>query len=243
MTVSLFKALAAAAAVVALIFLGRRAGGVVPAFAEQVAQMGAWGAVAYAGAYVLGAVLLIPGSVLTLAAGAIFGLIQGTALVLASATLGAAAAFLVARYVARGYVERHIGTGRLATVDRALGRNGFRLVFLLRLTPVVPYSLLNYSLGLTRVRFRDFLLASAGMLPGTVLYVYYGKVIGDVAALAGGAPVPRDLAYWVFVAVGLAATIAVTVLVTRTARRALQEETEGRRDGETGGRSGTKVPL
>lgn len=73
------------------------------------------------------------------------------------------------------------------------------------------------------------------MLPGTVLYVYYGKVIGDVAALAGGAPVPRDLAYWVFVAVGLAATIAVTVLVTRTARRALQEETEGR--------SGTKVPL
>lgn len=134
-TVSLFKALAAAAAVVALIFLGRRVGGVVPAFAEQVAQMGAWGAVAYAGAYVLGAVLLIPGSVLTLAAGAIFGLIQGTALVLASATLGAAAAFLVARYVARGYVERHIGTGRLATVDRALGRNGFRLVFLLRLTP------------------------------------------------------------------------------------------------------------
>ncbi len=224
--VSLLKALATAAAVVALILFGRRAGGVVPAFAEQVAGMGAWGAVAYVGAYILGAVLLIPGSVLTLAAGAIFGLIQGTALVLVAATLGAAAAFLLARYVARDYVKRSIGTGRLATVDRALARKGFRLVFLLRLTPVVPYSLLNYSLGLTQVRFRDFLLASAGMLPGTVLYVYYGKVIGDVAALAGGGAVPRDLAYWIVVAVGLLATIALTLLVTRTARRALQEESE-----------------
>lgn len=223
---SLLKALAIAVAVVALILLGRRASGVVPAFAEQVAGMGAWGAVVYVGAYIMGAVLLIPGSVLTLAAGAIFGLVQGTALVLVAATLGAAAAFLLARYVARDYVERRIGTGRLATVDRALARKGFRLVFLLRLTPVVPYSLLNYSLGLTQVRFRDFLLASAGMLPGTVLYVYYGKVIGDVAALASGAPVPRDLAYWIFVGVGLLATIAVTVVVTRTARRALQEESE-----------------
>lgn len=221
------KALVIVAAVAALIVLGRYAGGVVPAVAERVSQMGAWGPVVYVGAYILGAVLLIPGSVLTLAAGAIFGLVRGTALVLLAATLGAAAAFLVARYVARGYVERRIGTGRLAAVDRALARKGFRLVFLLRLTPVVPYSLLNYSLGLTQVRFRDFLLASAGMLPGTILYVYYGKVIGDVAALAGGAAVPRDTAYWVFIAVGLAATIAASVLVTRTARRALQEESEG----------------
>jgi uncharacterized membrane protein YdjX (TVP38/TMEM64 family) len=237
-TATLFKALAIAAAVVALLLLGQRAASIVPAFAEQVAEMGAWGSILYAGAYVLGAVLLIPGSVLTLAAGAIFGLVQGTALVLVSATLGAAAAFLVARYVARGYVERRIGTGPLATVDRALARQGFRLVFLLRLTPVVPYSLLNYSLGLTQVRFRDFLLASVGMLPGTLLYVYYGKVIGDVAALAGGADVPRDLAYWVFLGMGLVATIAVTVLVTRTARRALHEEerlASGRADGQSVG--------
>lgn len=189
--------------------------------------MGAWGPVAYIGVYVVGAILLIPGSVLTLAAGAIFGLVRGTALVLVGATLGAAAAFLVARYLARGYVERRISLGRLAAVDRALARNGLRLVFLLRLTPLVPYSLLNYSMGLTGVRFRDFLLGSAGMLPGTVLYVYYGKVAGEVAALAGGRAVPHDLAYWLFTAVGLAATIAVSVLVTRAAQRALQEETDG----------------
>lgn len=230
------KILALAALIAVLIVLGRYAGGVLPEVADRVSRMGAWGPVAYVGVYVVGAVLLIPGSVLTLAAGAIFGLIRGTALVLLAATLGAAAAFLVARYVARGYVERRIGTGRLAAVDRALARKGFRLVLLLRLTPVVPYSLLNYSLGLTRVRFRDFLLGSAGMLPGTVLYVYYGKVAGEVAALAGGQAVPHDLKYWIFVAMGLAATIAVSVLVTRTARRALQEESEGtggRPDGRT----------
>jgi uncharacterized membrane protein YdjX (TVP38/TMEM64 family) len=223
-TASLLKTLAVAAVVVTLLLLGRRAAALVPALAQQVAQMGALGPVAFGGAYVLGAVLLIPGSVLTLAAGAIFGLLRGTALVLVCATLGAAAAFLVARYVARGYVERRIGTGPLASVDRALAQQGFKLVFLLRLTPVVPYSLLNYSLGLTQVSVRDFLLASVGMLPGTLLYVYYGKVIGDVAALAGGAAVPRDAAYWTFLGMGLAATIAVTVLVTRIARQVLEAE-------------------
>lgn len=220
----MLKGLAIVAVVLAALLLGRRAATLLPALTEQVARLGVWGPVVYVALYVLGAVLLIPGSVLTLAAGVLFGLVRGTALVLLAATLGAAAAFLVARYLARGYIERRIGTGRLAAVDRALARDGFRLVLLLRLTPVVPYSLLNYSLGLTGVRFRDFVLASVGMLPGTLLYVYYGKVAGDLAALAGGQPVPRDAAYWATIGVGLAATIAVTVLVTRIARRALREE-------------------
>jgi uncharacterized membrane protein YdjX (TVP38/TMEM64 family) len=220
------KALAVVALIVVLIVLGRRAAALLPALTEAVSRLGAWGPVLYVVVYVIGAVLLIPGSVLTLAAGVLFGLVKGTALVFLAATLGATAAFLVARYVARGYVERRIGTGRLAAVDRALARKGLRLVLLLRLTPVVPYSLLNYSLGLTGVSLRDFVLGSAGMLPGTILYVYYGKVAGEVAALAGGQAVPRDATYWVSIAVGLAATIAVTVMVTRTASRALREETE-----------------
>jgi uncharacterized membrane protein YdjX (TVP38/TMEM64 family) len=224
------KALALIALVVALLLLGRRLAGLVPALIQQVSSMGAWGLVAFVAIYILGAVLLVPGSVLTLAAGAIFGLVRGTALVFLAATLGATAAFLIARYVARGYVERRIGTGRLAAVDRALARKGLRIVFLLRLTPLVPYNFLNYSLGLTAVRFRDFLFGSVGMLPATILYVYYGKVAGEVAALAGGQAVQRDLAYWIVTGLGLAATIAVTVLVTRTARRALQEETGGELD-------------
>ena len=98
---------------------------------------------------------------------------------------------------------------------------------LLRLSPVFPFNLLNYALGLTRVRFADYLVASIGMLPGTLLYVYYGKVAGDVARLAGSATVPRGAAYYGFVALGLVATVVGTTLVTRTARRALQEVTDG----------------
>jgi uncharacterized membrane protein YdjX (TVP38/TMEM64 family) len=85
---------------------------------------------------------------------------------------------------------------------------------------------MNYALGLTRVRFRDYALASFGMLPATVLYVYSGKLIGDVAALAGGAPLERGPGDYALLAVGLIATLAVTILVTRIARRALGELTE-----------------
>ncbi len=217
--------------------LGRRAGGLVPVVAERVARMGAWGPIAFIGVYVVGDLVLIPGSVLSLAGGALFGFIRGTLLVFLASTLGAVAAFLVARYIALRYVQRRIGAGRLAAIDRAIARKGFRLVLLLRLSPVVPYSLLNYALGLTRVRFRDFLLGSVGMLPGTILYVYYGKVAGEVAALAGGRPTPHDVAYWILVAVGLAATIAASVLVTRIARRALREE-----PGVMGGPSDPAAP-
>jgi uncharacterized membrane protein YdjX (TVP38/TMEM64 family) len=219
------KLLALAAAITALMVLGRRAGGWILALAEQVAGLGAWAPVAFVGVYVLGALALAPGSLMTLAAGAIFGLLEGTALVFLAATLGAAAAFVVARHLARDYVEQRIGGGRLAAVDQAIARNGLRLVLLLRLSPVLPYNLLNYSLGLTRVRFRDFLLGSVGMLPGTILYVYYGKVVGDVATLAKGSPARHDPAYWVLLGVGLAATIAASVMVTRAARRSLQAET------------------
>ncbi len=209
----------------------------MPVVAERVARMGAWGPIAFIGVYVVGDLVLIPGSVLSLAGGALFGFIRGTLLVFLASTLGAVAAFLVARYIARRYVQRRIGAGRLAAIDRAIARKGFRLVLLLRLSPVVPYSLLNYALGLTRVRFRDFLLGSVGMLPGTILYVYYGKVAGEVAALAGGRPTPHDVAYWILVAVGLAATIAASVLVTRIARRALREE-----PGVMGGPSDPAAP-
>ncbi|HEV8630807.1 MAG TPA: VTT domain-containing protein, partial [Thermoanaerobaculia bacterium] len=107
-----------------------------------------------------------------------------------------------------------------------VAREGRKIVFLLRLSPAFPFHLLNYALGLTRVRFRDYLVACLGMLPGTLLYVYYGKVVGDVAKVAAGVRVPHDAAYWALLALGLLATVVVTALVTRTARRALLEEVE-----------------
>jgi uncharacterized membrane protein YdjX (TVP38/TMEM64 family) len=216
------------AVVALLVVAGRRAAVLVPAFAAWVEGLGPWGPVAFVAGYALATVALVPGSVLTLAAGAIFGVGRGTALVLVAATVGASAAFLVARYLARGLVERRlVGDARFAAIDRAIGTEGRKIVLLLRLSPVFPFNLLNYALGLTRVRFADYLVASIGMLPGTLLYVYYGKVAGDVARLAAGAPVRRDTAYYVAAGLGLVATIVVTALVTRIARRALREATDG----------------
>jgi len=177
--VSVGRVVLLAAAVVGLILLGRQGGAYIPIFAEWVKGLGVWGPVAFIAGYVVAAVLFIPGSLLTLAGGAIFGLTKGVMIVFLAAVLGSSAAFLVSRYVARSSIERRLaGNARFAAMDRAVGAQGRKIVFLLRLSPVFPFNLLNYGLGLTNVRFVDYVIASIGMLPGTLLYVYYGKVIG-----------------------------------------------------------------
>lgn len=211
------------AVLVLLVVVGRRLGDGLPAALRAIRDLGALGGVAFVGLYTAAAVAFVPGSILTLAAGATFGIAWGTTWALLGATLGASAAFLVSRYLARGWVEARLGAGtRFEALDRAIEDDGRRIVFLLRLSPLFPFNALNYLLGLTRIRFPDYVVASAGMLPGSLLYVYYGKVAGDVVALAaGGEGVPRDAGYWVVLALGLLATAAVTTRVTRAARRAL----------------------
>ena len=212
--------------VAALVVLGRQAGSHIPQFAQWVNGLGVWGPLVFILGYAVGAVAFVPGSLLTLAAGAIFGLAQGVIYVFVAAVLGSSAAFLVSRYVARQAVERRLASNpRFAAIDRAVGAQGRKIVFLLRLSPVFPFNLLNYGLGLTKVRFVDYVIASVGMLPGTLLYVYYGKLAGDVAALAGGAAPQKDAGYYTVLILGLVATIVVTTIVTRTARRALKEAT------------------
>lgn len=199
----------------------------LPGLVGWVERMGPLGPLLFVAGYAVATVALVPGSLLTLAAGAIFGLVRGTVYVLAGATTGAFAAFLVSRYLARPIVERSLASNsRVERIDRAVSGHGFKVVLLLRLSPALPFVLLNYALGLTRVRAADYLLASVGMLPGTLLYVYYGKVAGDVAVAVVGEGTPRGAPYYIVLALGLAATIAVTVLITRIARRALEEETE-----------------
>ena len=209
-----------------MLVLGRSAGAYVPQFAAWVEGLGFWGPVVFMLGYVVATLAFIPGSVLTLAAGAIFGLVEGTLYVFLAATVGATLAFLVARHAARSAIEKRIeGDSRFAAIDRAVGNEGRKIVFLLRLSPVFPFNLLNYGLGLTRVRLADYFVACVGMFPGTLLYVYTGKIIGDVAAVAGGAGPERGLASWLLVGVGLIATLLVTIIVTRIARRALAEAT------------------
>lgn len=214
------------AVVVSLLLLGRRAGEELPRFTAWVQGLGALAPVVFALGYVVATVAFVPGALLTLAAGAIFGIPLGTAVVFVGATIGEAAAFLLSRSVLRGPIERRLaGDARFAAIDSVIATQGKRIVFLLRLSPLFPFNLLNYALGLTRVRFGDFMLASIGILPGTLLYVYTGKVAGDVAALAAGAAPPRGPGYYAVLAVGLVATLAVTIMVTRLARRALADAT------------------
>jgi uncharacterized membrane protein YdjX (TVP38/TMEM64 family) len=222
------KLVLAGLALAALIFFGRSAGAHFASFAAWVQAQGALGPAIFIAGYAAAVVAFVPGSLLTLAAGAIFGLGWGTLYVLVAATLGASLAFLVARYAARGLVERKLANSpKLVAIDRAIGAEGRKIVLLLRLSPAFPFNVLNYALGLTRVRFADYLVASLGMLPGTLLYVYSGKLAGDVASLASGAAPARGPGYWALLAMGLVATLLVTLLVTRTARRALEQATAG----------------
>ena len=222
------RVLIALMVVAGLVALGREAGGLVQSFIDRVAGLGFWAPLVYVIGYALAVAALIPGSLLTLAGGAIFGLARGLAYVFIAAVLGSTAGFLIARYFARGRVEQRIaGNPRFAAIDRAIAQDGLKITFLLRLSPVFPFSFLNYALGLTSVTLRDYLLASFGMLPGTLLYVYSGALLGDVAKVAGGAPPEGGSARLWVTALGLVATVAVTVVVTRTARRALDEATGG----------------
>jgi len=211
-----------------LVYLGRSAGAYVPAFAEWVDSLGVLGPVVFILGYAAAVIAFIPGSVLTLASGVIFGLVEGTIYVFIAAVLGSTGAFLVARHGARASIEKRTeGDARFAAIDEAVGREGRKIVFLLRLSPVFPFNLLNYALGLTRVGLGDYVVASLGMLPGTLLYVYTGKVAGDLAAVAGGAGAERGAGDWAVIVLGLAATAVVTIFVTRIARRALDQATAG----------------
>ncbi len=191
--------------------------------------VGVWGPVSLAALYVVACVLFLPGSILTLGAGFAFGLLPGLAAVMAGSVAGAAAAFLLGRTVARGWVGARLARSpRFAAIDRAVGEHGFKIVLLLRLSPLFPFNLLNYALGVTRVSFRDYLLASwIGMAPATVMYVYLGTAAGSLAEIAAGGGGTGGGSRLAMLLLGLAATVAVTVVITRIARRALAEVVEG----------------
>jgi uncharacterized membrane protein YdjX (TVP38/TMEM64 family) len=154
------------------------------AFLEWSRGLGVWGPICLAGLYVVACVLFLPGSILTLGAGFAFGLVRGLLAVMAGSVLGAAAAFLLGRTVARRWVARKVSSSpAFRAVDEAVGREGFKIVLLTRLSPIFPFNLLNYAFGVTQVSFRDYFFASwLGMFPGTVMYVYLGTAAQTPAA-------------------------------------------------------------
>ena len=189
---------------------------------SQLATLGVWGAVLFVGLYVIASVAMAPAFVLTFAAGAVWGLWRGSILVYIGAVLGASAVYFLAARLVRTRVITWIDREpRLAVVRRAVAEQGVWVMFLLRLSPLVPFVQLNYVLVLSGVRYRDYLVATLGMWPTIVMYVYYGKVVGDVAALAAGVAPPRGTEYYVLLVVGLVATIVASTMITRAAKKAM----------------------
>lgn len=194
------------------------------ALVADIHAFGGAAAIVFILVYAASVVALIPAPVLTIAGGAVFGLLNGALYSFIGGAIGSLCAFLLGRYGARRFVERWLGaTPRFAAIDRAVAAQGRWIVFLLRLSPAMPFNLLNYALGLTTISAWDFALASFGSIPSELLGAYTGKVGGEALALAGEAEAPRNASYYIVLVGGLVATVAATFLVTRTARRALRD--------------------
>jgi uncharacterized membrane protein YdjX (TVP38/TMEM64 family) len=191
-----------------------------------IQDLGIGGGIVFVIIYILATVLFIPGSLLTLGAGAVFDVFWGSIYVFVGATLGAISSFIIGRYFARDWVAKKIQTNpKFTAIDRAVAQAGFKIVLLTRLSPVFPFNLLNYALGITQVSLKDYSLASIGMIPGTVMYVYLGSLVGSVAkiGLEDASKNPQgEIIQWTIRIIGLIATVAVTLYITKIAKKALE---------------------
>jgi uncharacterized membrane protein YdjX (TVP38/TMEM64 family) len=216
----LVVAVLAVAALAAVVLLP--IGSLVSELAQSARAAGAAGVALFVLAYVVSTIAFLPGSLLTLAAGFAYGPVWGLLIASPASVAGATAAFLLGRSVLAEWAAARVGSSeRMRSLQEAIAREGFVLVLLLRLSPVIPFNALNYALSLTRVRLGTYVLASfLGMLPATALYVYLGSLApaaADLSASAGAGGSARTILYLA----GLAATVAVAVIVARLARRAI----------------------
>ena len=192
-----------------------------------IQNLGWVGSIAFILLYIVATVLLVPGSILTLAAGAIFGVVGGSVFVLIGAVMGETCAFLLGRYFVRDWVNRQIADNRTFTaLNRAIAREGLRIILLTRLSPIFPFSLLNYAFGVTGVSLKDYFLGSLGMIPMTITYVYFGSLVENLANIATARQLAHPQLQLTLQVLGLIATIAATVYLTRVARLALHRSLE-----------------
>jgi len=194
----------------------------IRSFINWVQQLGPLGVVVFIVAYALATVLFLPGWIFTVGAGLIYGIVGGTLVALTGAVIGATLAFIVARYFVRKNIEDYAKKNpRFQAIDEAIGKNGWKIIGLLRLSPLIPFNLSNYFYGITAVSLKAYIAISAvGMIPGTLLYAYLGAI--GKAGIAGE-KTQHSSAQYILLGVGLVATIAVTVLVSRIAKNALKK--------------------
>jgi uncharacterized membrane protein YdjX (TVP38/TMEM64 family) len=194
---------------------------------QWIDGIGPSAAIAFMLLYIVATVAFLPGSVLTLGAGVVFGVVWGSIYVFIGATLGATGAFLVGRYLARGWVSKKIADNhKFKAIDEAVGKEGLKIVLLTRLSPIFPFNLLNYAYGVTGVSLKDYVMGSVGMIPGTITYVYIGSLAGNLATIGAGTETPQanPTVQWSIRIIGLIATVAVTLYVTKIAKKALDKE-------------------
>lgn len=192
---------------------------------QWIQSLGTKGAIAFIIIYILATVAFFPGSILTLGAGVVFGVILGSVYVFIGATIGATIAFLVGRYFARGWVAQKIeGNNNFQAIDRAVAEEGLKIVFLTRLSPLFPFNLLNYAFGITGVSLKDYIIGSLGMIPGTIMYVYIGSLAGNLALIGTEAQPTNHIIKWTLRIIGFIATLAVTLYVTKIAKHALEKD-------------------
>ena len=188
-------------------------------------SLGSVGAIAFIIIYIVSTIALIPASFLSLGAGVVFGVVFGSLYVLVGSILGAVAAFLIGRYFARDWIAKKIkGNSKFRAIDEAVGKEGFKIVTLTRLSPIFPFILLNYLYSITGVSLKDYILGSVGMIPGIITFVYIGSLGESIATLGTGTQTTNQALEWTLRIIGLMATVAVTVYVTKIARQALEKE-------------------
>ena len=182
------------------------------------------GVVLFVFIYAIWVTLLLPGVWASMLAGVLYGTWLGSAIVFLGACLGAEAAFLLGRTILRDWVQsRLMNLPKLQAVQKAVSREGLKLVLLTRLSPAFPFSLLNFIYGLSEVSFRDYTVGLIGILPGTILFCGFGALAGDLTRFAEVLSDNTNLATSVIRLVGLIATLSVVWLIARAARNVLQD--------------------
>jgi len=197
-----------------------------------VESLGILAPIVYIIIYNIATLLFIPGSLLTLKGGCLFGLFWGAVYVLIAATVGATLAFLIGRYLSRNWVLQQIEKyPKFTAINQAVAKEGWKIVLLTRLSPIFPFNLLNYAFGVTQISLKDYMLGSLGIVPGTIMYVYIGSLAGNLALtnINDQLVTPETQIWqWIMQGLGLIATVGVTLYITKIAQKALNQTVEGK---------------
>jgi uncharacterized membrane protein YdjX (TVP38/TMEM64 family) len=223
---TIIKAIALALLLGAIVWLARATDvrGLLRGALFRVSEAGPWGPILFILTYVVACVAFMPAVLLTLGGGILFGVLWGTVYVTLGATLGASCAFLISRYLARDWVESRLASNlKFRVLNEAVEREGWKVVLLLRLSPMFPFVALNFIFGLTRIPLGQFFLATLiGIVPAIAMFAYLGRLIGDLAQLGHHPPLAAGTG-WLVPVVGLVSAVVITLAIGRLARRALNQ--------------------